>query len=238
MIYLRVNNYTDILYEYLDGRGEKTPLLFLWSNQELISSKLESTLKNFMKERNLDISSLFFFPDTGESFKIDQVKEILTQSSLRARLWVQIFFIERIERFTPEAFNACLKFFEEPGEGNKIILSNPSESGILETILSRVQKIYTGENTFFSAHPFYFSLLQEHMAGWDGLVRYFFSEKLEKADYVAFLKTLTLFSQEYMLPQREFYISIEEDIQGIMKNNLQAKYVVDRYILMIRTLWK
>jgi hypothetical protein len=42
---------------------------------------------------------------------------------------------------TLQASNSLLKFFEEPGKQNIIFLSAKSESGILDTILSRVQTV-------------------------------------------------------------------------------------------------
>ena len=67
------------------------------------------------------------------------LKEFLSNSNQKPRFKFQVFFIENISRFTLKSANSCLKFFEEPKFGNIIFLSNTSEAGILDTIISRVQ---------------------------------------------------------------------------------------------------
>jgi len=77
---------------------------------------------------------------------------------------------------TTQAANACLKFFEEPGEGNIIFLTSASESGILDTILSRVQICELHKNSLREENTFYLSMIASHIsASSDELVRYFFS---------------------------------------------------------------
>jgi len=64
------------------------------------------------------------------------------------------------------------------------------------------------------------------------LVRYFFGAKLEKQEYVLFLQTLL----SYYLENTEmlnFLDELHEDIQGVMQNNLQARYIVDKWILRV-----
>jgi hypothetical protein len=64
------------------------------------------------------------------------------------------------------------------------------------------------------------------------LVRYFFSGKYEKDEYMVFLKTLI----EYIWSKRvqmNLLDEIHEDIWGILKNNLQGRYVVDKYIMKL-----
>lgn len=129
--------------------------------------------------------------DTGETLKIEEVKQFMTQAQNKPRFAFQIFYIERFSRMTPQAQNACLKFLEEPGEGNIVILTNPSEAGILETILSRVQNytFFSGEHT--QTHQFFHDMIVSHtQKKSDELVRYFFSAKLEKQEYLAFLQTV------------------------------------------------
>ncbi len=135
---------------------------------------------------------------------------------------------------TTQAQNSCLKFFEEPWEWNIIILTNSSESGVLETILSRVQSISMQKTNTSQISEFYYDMIYSHAQQQsDELIRYMFSAKLEKQDYVSFLMSLI----EYISKNSEFIWlldEIHEDVNGILKNNLQGKYIADKYIMKLR----
>lgn len=123
-------------------KGESmSPFLFLSSNLELISSEVESLAKILLKEHDIDINSLFLLRDTAESIKIEEMRSFLSKGNEKPRFKFQIFLIENISRMTLQSANAALKFFEEPGYGNIIFLTNLSEADVLDTILSRVQVI-------------------------------------------------------------------------------------------------
>ena len=227
------NNFENI-EEAIMKKGEISPFLFLSQNLEVFHSQLEWFTKELLQKNDIDMQSLFHLEDNWEALKIDEVKRFLAQWSVRPRFAFQIFFIENISRMTPQAQNACLKFFEEPGEGNIIFLTSSSESWVLETILSRVQLIASWNSSHVIKNDFYYSMIDSHV--WkssDELVRYFFSGKYEKDEYVDFLKTLI----EYIATKR-IYIDLldelHEDISWILKNNLQGRYVVDKYIMKLR----
>jgi HEPN domain-containing protein len=141
--------------------------------------------------------------------------------------------IENISRMTTQAQNSCLKFFEEPWEGNIIILTNNSESWVLETILSRVQTISVSKSSHDWYSEFYYDMMYSYIEQQsDEIIRYMFSAKLEKTEYVEFLKALL----EYISKNRThiwLLDEIHEDINGILKNNLQGKYIVDKYIMKL-----
>lgn len=217
-------------------KGESSPFLFLSQNLEILHSEIEWFIRELLLKNNIDMQSLFHLQDTGEALKIAEIKTFLAQWDIRPRFAFQVFFIENISRMTTQAQNACLKFFEEPGEWNIIFLTSQSESGILETILSRVQiqnlsQVSPTRKT--EATGFYFSMIDSHVSkSSDELVRYFFSGKYEREEYVDFLKTLIAY-----IAQKWVYIhlldELHEDIWGVLKNNLQGKYIVDKYIMLL-----
>lgn len=214
-------------------KEEVSPFLFVSSNLELLHSELDSSLRNILKKHGIDFQSLFHISDDGEAIKISAIKEFIAKWDIKSRFAFQVFVIENISRMSIQAQNACLKFFEEPGEWNIIILTNDSQSGILETILSRVQIISIHKQSSYLKNEFYYSMIDAHVLKTsDELIRYFFSGKLEKGEYLEFLKTLVDYISE-----KKTYIHIldelHEDISWILKNNLQGKYVVDKYIMKL-----
>lgn len=180
------------------------------------------------------MQSLFHITDSGEALKIDEVKKFLSHGEVRPRFKFQVFLIENISRMTLQAQNACLKFFEEPGEWNIIILTNTSQAWVLETILSRVQTVSVYKSWNSHVSEFYYDMIfsygeQESTE----LIRYMFSAKLEKTEYIEFLRALI----EYVSKTHKWiYLldEIHEDINGILKNNLQWKYVADKYIMKLK----
>lgn len=234
MRFLEMCNNFKQLKNAIEKGGEVSPFLFLSQNLELSNAEILWELQNILREHHIDQQSLFHLWDTWESLKIENIKRFLENGNVRPRFAFQIFFIENFSRATIQAQNACLKFFEEPGEGNIIILSSQGQSDILETILSRVQVLHFGStpNSLLShSNDFYYTMIVSHVEKKsDELVRYFFPWKFEKEEYISFLKSLIFY-----ISQTWKYISmldeIESDINGIMKNNLSGRYIVDKYIV-------
>ncbi len=219
------------LDSYIEHRGGQAPFLFLWDSMELFMSQLENHLRSLCQQYGVDSQSVFTLPDTGETLKIETVKSFIARGDMQPRQSFQVFLIEQIGRMTTQAQNACLKFFEEPGQGNIILLTNTNENGILDTILSRVQTIYTSRGTQKESGAFYLSLIDNYITHNDtNLFTYFFENKLEKQEYIDFLQALIRY-----ITTHGTHISLldelEEDISGIMKNNLNGRYIVDRYIM-------
>jgi len=146
------------------------------------------------------MQSLFYLPDDGQSLKISQVKDFFSKSFEKTRFAFQIFCIENADRMTREAANSCLKILEEPGFGNIIFLTNKSESGILDTILSRVQIVrleYISQANFSQE---YYDMIENYLKYQDmKLFSYFFTEKLERKEYGLFLQTLLYYAQKNAL---------------------------------------
>lgn len=232
----------DIIEHQIQRGEEISPFLFLDTNLELLHGNLESYARELLKKNTIDSQSLFHLRDTGEALKIAELKQFLANGDIRPRFAFQIFFIENISRMTLQAQNACLKFFEEPWKWNIIILTNASESGVLETILSRVQVPNLSNPDLIQSSPhrknqaansFYQDMIVSHIS-WssDELVRYFFSGKYEKEEYIKFLYALIDFIAGSWT-HINLLDEIHEDIWGILKNNLQGKYLVDKYIMKL-----
>ncbi len=231
---MQKNNFFDIVEKNIQKGGEVSPFLFEWTNLELLHGEITHSIQALFTEYWLDAQSLFHLVDTWESLKIDEVKRFISQWDIKPRFAFQVFFLENISRMTHQAANACLKFFEEPGVGNIIILTNQWDSWILDTILSRVQTISVQSAPVKDSTSFYCWMIDSHVL-WtsDELVRYFFSWKYEKWEYAIFLKSIV----DYIAKTGKFLDLLDElheDIWGVLKNNLQGKYVVDKYIMLLR----
>ncbi|PID87472.1 hypothetical protein CSB07_01540 [Candidatus Gracilibacteria bacterium] len=211
-----------------------SPFLFLGRNQDLVNSDVYNLGLNVLKEFDIPKNYLYRLEDNGENIKIEDIKKFLDKGNLRSYYKCQIFLIENISRFTLSASNNCLKFFEEPGIGNIIFLTNSSESQILDTIISRVTEInYSGVIKNIS-NEFYISLLDNYIKNKDySLFSYFFKEKLEKKDYISFLDNIIFYSKETGMFD-DILSSLEEDINAIKNNNVSAKFIVDKYLLEIK----
>ena len=116
------------------GTGKTTVALYLAS--QLLGVGVE-------KLASYPYFKLLSSPD-NKSISIDSVREIAHFLSLRTAGQTDIgrvVVIEHAQLLTSQAQNALLKTIEEPPAGTVILLTAPSELGILPTILSRIQKI-------------------------------------------------------------------------------------------------
>ncbi|MBT5491909.1 hypothetical protein HOA93_01265 [bacterium] len=64
------------------------------------------------------------------------------------------------------------------------------------------------------------------------ILSYYFRNKLEKQDYLNFLENLILYSKEN-LAFIDYLSEIDDDINAIKQNNVNAKYVIDKWLLKI-----
>lgn len=217
----------------IEKGGEISPFLFLSNESEIFYSDMRAFLLSLLSQHNIDSQSLFILEDTWETLKLEEMRRFIAHWDIRPRFAFQIFLIENISRMTPQSQNACLKFFEEPWEWNIIILTNTSEAWILETILSRVQVYASNTIKSRERNEFYYSMILSHVSrSSDELVRYFFPWKFEKQEYIDFLFSLIEYiSQTWN--HRNLLDEIHEDIWGILKNNLQGRYIVDKYIMKL-----
>jgi hypothetical protein len=64
------------------------------------------------------------------------------------------------------------------------------------------------------------------------LLSYFFKTKLEKDDYLDFLENLIIYSKKNLV-FTDYLDEILEDITVVKTNNVNAKFIVDKWILKI-----
>ena len=218
----------------INKKEELSPLLFLWKNTQLLSSKIEEIIFELFNIFKIPKFNLIKLEDNWEKIKINEIKEFIAKSKLQTPYEFQIFFIENISRFTLQSANACLKFFEEPWIWNIIFLSNSWENGILETILSRVEIIHFNNlSNKKLENNFYFNLLDNYINKKSTeIFTYFYKNKLEKEEYIDFLENLILYAKKNLV-FFNFLEELEEDINLIKQNNLFAKNIVDKYLLKI-----
>jgi DNA polymerase-3 subunit delta' len=78
----------------------------------------------------------------GASFKVEQIRELLKDASLRPFEGSQrVFILDRAESLNDASANALLKSIEEPGLGFTWILVTTQRARILPTIASRCQAV-------------------------------------------------------------------------------------------------
>lgn len=83
----------------------------------------------------------------GESLKIEQIRDVISQVKFRPFSGqYKIFIIRNVERLTTEAANALLKTLEEPSASSLLLLTTSSAENVLETIRSRCHAV-----NFFSS---------------------------------------------------------------------------------------
>lgn len=213
---------------------EISPFLFLWKNLELTNSIIENFSKDFLKENK--VSNIYFhiLRDNWETIKIKEAKDFIKQAEMSVPYLFQIFFIENIWRLTLAASNSLLKFFEEPWRQNIIFLSNSSENNILDTILSRVQIVELFSSNKIKESDFFVWMIDSYISFKnDDLTSYLYRNKLEKIEYLEFLENLLIYSKNN-IKFVDFLEEINEDVNWIKQNNLNPRYITDKWLLKIR----
>lgn len=209
-----------------------SPFLFLWNNLEILHSEMEALLSEVLSEYNIPATSVIKLEDNGENLKIESIRQLLQSAVVAANYQFQVFVIENISRLTLASSNSMLKFLEEPGKRNIIFLSNASESGVLETILSRVSTIQRNITVSSNENLFFKELLSnvQGTAGKQSLLSYVYGAKLEKSEYIDFLQVL-LGQRNIISPNQ--MLELSEDIQAVANNNVLPKYVLDKWVMKI-----
>lgn len=215
-------------------KGEElSPFLFIGQNTEILNSKVEEIILELFSEFEIPKVNLIKLEDNWENIKIQEIKAFTKKWELGTPYKFQIFFIENVSRLTLQSANSCLKFFEEPWIQNIIFLTNSWENGVLETILSRVQTVNLWLNKKVEQNTFYFNLLDNYLEKRNSeIFSYFFRNKLEKFEYIDFLKNLILYSKKNFV-FLGLIEEIDEDINLVEKNNVNAKGIVDKYLMII-----
>jgi len=98
----------------------------------------EDNCNDCSRIESLTYPDLHVFDPEGKQIKIEQVREIIRNLSLKSfENKHKVFIIKEAESLTVEAANCLLKSLEEPPPGNFIILISSNIEKILPTILSR-----------------------------------------------------------------------------------------------------
>lgn len=91
-------------------------------------------------ERGQHIDTLELL-DTGESLKVETIKELLTHLSTTHSGRHKIVFIQNIERIVEDAANMLLKAVEEPISGVIFLITVTQTQQLLPTLVSRLRTI-------------------------------------------------------------------------------------------------
>jgi len=221
-----------IIYQINKG-DKKAPFLFLGKNPDLLNSDIKNLWLELLKHFEIPSTYLYNFEDNWEKIKIKDMKSFVEFSNSKPPYKFQIFLIENISRFTISAWNSLLKFFEEPDATNVIFLTNKSESWILDTILSRVQIFDLWWITKIKKNEFVYSMINNYIRKKEPeILSYYFRNKLEKEEYISFLENLIIYSKNNLV-FINYLTQIDEDINSIKQNNVNAKYIVDKWLLKI-----
>jgi len=228
----------DNLIPKIEKGEEISPFLFLSPNKELLSLEVNNLALDLLKYFNIPSNYLFTLKDKGEKIKISEIKEFLLPMLLSTPYKIQIFFIENISAMTIGAANSSLKRFEEPWKTNIIFLSDSSQGNILDTVLSRVQIQNLWWYWASKRDEFYLSIISSYLKdNSEEIISYFFRNKLEKQDYIKFLENLIIYAKENFV-FIDYLDEVNDDINMISTNNVNAKYVVDKWILRINNIYE
>lgn len=213
------------------------PLLFVGENTHSLNNHILHLLYDWCETQGIGKHNIFVFPDNGEKIKMTPLREFISKSHTKSLEGVSIFFIENLERATLESFSLLLKFLEEPGEGNRVIVSSKTEMNLPETILSRLKIIQTKFFVFSQKSQFFQDLLEMWYQKRETQVfSYFFQEKnISKEDFLIFLDTFLEFGIKHTLSV-DLVSSIVDAKQRIEKNNVLPKYETD--ILLLKLLYE
>lgn len=220
------------IIEKIDKGEEISPFLFIDKNIEILNEKVKNLALKILEHYNIPKVYFYIFENNYEKIKISEIKNFIENWTKSVPFPIQIFFIENFWNTTLQASNSLLKFFEEPWKQNLIFISNSSENGILDTILSRIQIINFSWIEKNKKNEFYQDLIKNHLNGNLDLIKYFFKNKVEKEEYLSFLENLIIYAKDNLI-FIEFLDEILEDINTISLNNVNPKFIVDKWILKI-----
>lgn len=230
---MKNKNIIDNIIWQVNKGDKKSPFLFLGKNSEILNSEIKNLWLEILKHFEIPKIYLYILEDNWEKIKLKDVKEFIYPSMSKPPYKFQIFIIENISRFTPWSANSMLKLFEEPDVTNLIFLTNSSESWVLDTILSRVQIINLWGQSTIKKNNFLYNLIRNYVRNKNTeVLSYFYRNKIEKEEYINFLENLVIYAKENLV-LIDFLTEIDDDINAIKQNNVNAKYVIDKWLLRI-----
>ncbi len=222
------------IYLQIEKGDQIAPFLFVSPNPSSLRMDMDSIIQELQKTYAFPSSYVFRYEDNGEALRIAQAREIVNKSHIKSDYTVQVFVIENASRMTLSFSNALLKFFEEPWVGNIVFLTHSSESGILDTILSRVQKYHIQGPQKTNYTEYIVSLIEKYVEkNSSEIVSYYFTKQLEKKDVLDFLYACTSYIKKSW-KKSELISDISQDLKGVANNNFMAKYTIDRYLYLLK----
>ncbi len=233
-----MDNIISKISEKINKGEEVSPFLFTGKNLEIVNQKVNDFAISLLKKFEIPNAYLYILKDNQENIKVKEVKDFISYSNSKPPYKFQIFLIENISRLTIWASNSMLKFFEEPWTKNIIFTTNYWENNVLDTILSRVQIINLNINLEKRENQFFQSLIKSYLNNESNeLISYFIKNKLEKEELkkenLDFLDNLIIYAKNN-LTLIKYLEELNDDINWIKQNNLNAKYIVDKWILKIK----
>lgn len=90
---------------------------------------------------NTHLDTIALTDDTGETLKMDQIRSILAEISMRPQSAYKIILLQNIERMEKETGNALLKTLEEPPPRTLFIFTTALLEDTLPTIRSRARVV-------------------------------------------------------------------------------------------------
>ena len=229
-----MENIVSKILEKINLEQEISPFLFVWENIELVNEKANNIALNILWDLDIPRVNIFTLEDNWEIIKLSEIKNFLKVSDSKTPYKIQILLIKNFSRANIQSQNSCLKKFEEPWVKNLYFLTNYSQAGILETILSRVQTIDLWLKKTDTQNEFFYNLLNESIKNknYKNLLNYFFKSKLEKQEYINFLETLIKYSKKNFI-LIDYLEEIFEDLSMIKNNNLLPKITIDKWLLRL-----
>ncbi len=228
------NNFFSKIRQTIQKGGEISPFLCVGKPLAQIQQNLREGIETLCDDFWVDKNYIFTLKDAWESLKIGEMKEFITHSYQKSSFDFQVFIIENYARATIEASNAALKFFEEPWIGNIIFLTSESEAGILDTILSRVtiERMWD-TNSQYEIDTLWRDRVLRYIENRDQeLASIIYQDKIEQAEATGFLLSLLSLHSEWRITLQDI-ADFEQDMQGLQKNNLLPRYIVDKYFLQL-----
>lgn len=225
------------IIEKIDKGEEISPFLFISKNTEILNENIKNLALKILKHYEIPKEYFYVFvkekETKSEKIWVEEIRNFSSKADIWTPFKVQIFLIENLWNLTDSAWNSLLKFFEEPWVQNIVFTTNSSEVGILDTILSRVQIINFESKSKDKTNSFYQDLLKNYLKNNDTeIINYFFNAKIEKEEYISFLENLIIFIKNNLI-FIEFLDEILEDINAIKQNNVNAKFITDKWIFKI-----
>lgn len=143
----------------------------------------------------------------GAMIKVDHIRDIKDKAKVYPNDGNKsVFIICEAQTMNPQAQNALLKIFEEPASHVSFILTCPSKSSLLDTIISRATAYYLGEE--------YTDKKTELQEKADTLAAELLSCAIN-SDELSFMKKTAVFQKDKVL-----FIAVLQSMQPILRDAL------------------